>query len=291
MEQRELEVFLTLAQELHFRRTAEKLHVSTASVSQMVAKLERRVGTPLFTRTSRQVELTAIGRRLVEDLTPAHAQIQAAVAAAVDAGRNIATRLRVGYMSAAVGRELLVLIDTFERAQPGCRVSITETALADLFGPLRRDEVDVCILPLPVREDDLCVGPVLLSEPATVALPRKHRFADRDELSLNELEDETLLEVDNLPDYWSDCHRAGSVAGSPQKARTQITGFQELLTFVEAGRGVAVVGAQSAGYYPRPGLVYVPVVNLAPFEYAAVWRASRYGPTAEAFVRHASSAQ
>ena len=58
LERHELDAFLTLAEELHFGRTAERLHISTTRVSQTIAKLERRVGVPLFNRTSRRVELT-----------------------------------------------------------------------------------------------------------------------------------------------------------------------------------------------------------------------------------------
>lgn len=60
LERHELEAFLTLAEELHFGRTAERLHVSTARISQTIAKLERRTGVPLFVRTSRRVEPTAV---------------------------------------------------------------------------------------------------------------------------------------------------------------------------------------------------------------------------------------
>ena len=64
LERHEIEAFLTLAEELHFGRTAERLHVSTARVSQTIRKLERRVGAPLFDRTSRRVELSPAGGQL-----------------------------------------------------------------------------------------------------------------------------------------------------------------------------------------------------------------------------------
>lgn len=107
LERKEIEVLLTLSEELHFTRTAERLHVSTAGVSQIVSRLERRLGTALFIRTTRHVELTDAGRQLVDELLVAHEQIQDAVTRAVDAGRKIAARLRIGYMSAAIGYHLL----------------------------------------------------------------------------------------------------------------------------------------------------------------------------------------
>lgn len=67
-----------------------------------------------------------------------------------------------------------------------------------------------------------------------------------------------------------------------------MSGFQELLTLVAAGRGVAVVGEQTATYYPRPGLVCLPCADLPPFEYALVWRTAAHDANGTAFLRHAA---
>jgi len=112
MERQDIEVFLTLAEELHFARTAQRLRLAPASISQTIKKLERRFGAPLFTRTTRRVDLTPLGRQLRDDLSPAYAQVQAAIAAATTAGRGETGELRLGYMSAAVARRLLALVDT-----------------------------------------------------------------------------------------------------------------------------------------------------------------------------------
>src|SRR5918998_4709727 len=104
LERHELEAFLTLADELHFGRTAERLRVSTARISQTIRKLERRVGVPLFHRTSRRVGLTAAGRDLYNDVQPAWAQIAAGFRHAVEAGRGITGVLRVGFVGAAGGQ-------------------------------------------------------------------------------------------------------------------------------------------------------------------------------------------
>jgi DNA-binding transcriptional LysR family regulator len=64
----ELEAFLTLAEELHFGRTAARLHVTTARISQTIRALELRVGERLFDRTSRRVSLRPVGQRLLDQL-------------------------------------------------------------------------------------------------------------------------------------------------------------------------------------------------------------------------------
>lgn len=70
LERVEIEVFLTLAEELHFGRAAERLRLSTGRVSQVVRQLERRLGGALFERTSRSVRITPVGLRLAEELAP-----------------------------------------------------------------------------------------------------------------------------------------------------------------------------------------------------------------------------
>ncbi|WP_239003480.1 LysR family transcriptional regulator [Nocardia panacis] len=79
LERLELESFLTLAEELHFGRTARRLDISRTRVSQTILGLERRLGAQLFERTSRTVDLTLVGRQLYEDLLPAYRMMTAAV--------------------------------------------------------------------------------------------------------------------------------------------------------------------------------------------------------------------
>ncbi|MFD0539990.1 LysR family transcriptional regulator [Actinomadura luteofluorescens] len=85
VEQREIEIFLTVGEELHFGRSAERLRVSVAMVSKTIKKLERAVGAALFDRTSRRVALTPIGWRLYDDLRPAYQQILDGIERAVAA--------------------------------------------------------------------------------------------------------------------------------------------------------------------------------------------------------------
>ncbi|WP_205327333.1 LysR family transcriptional regulator [Glycomyces sp. YM15] len=80
MERDELECFLILAEELHFGRTAVRMRLSRARVSQLVQRLERRLGAPLFERTSRNVRLTELGAGFREEVEPHHRAIERALA-------------------------------------------------------------------------------------------------------------------------------------------------------------------------------------------------------------------
>ena len=88
MELRDIEIFLTLAEELHFGRTAERLHVTPARVSQAIKKQERTIGATLFERTSRVVRLTPIGEQLRDDLELGYRQIRQAIGGAAAAVRG-----------------------------------------------------------------------------------------------------------------------------------------------------------------------------------------------------------
>ncbi|WP_406387970.1 LysR family transcriptional regulator [Streptomyces sp. NBC_00887] len=117
MELRDIEIFLALAEELHFGRTAERLHVSQARVSQAIGRQERRLGVTLFDRTSRRVSLTPVGRRLREDLQQAFDLLQAGLARAEAASLGAGHTLRLGVFGHA-GHELRPLIDAFFARTP-----------------------------------------------------------------------------------------------------------------------------------------------------------------------------
>ncbi|MFD6735969.1 LysR family transcriptional regulator, partial [Micromonospora aurantiaca] len=118
MELREIEIFLVLAEELHFGRTASRLHVTPARVSQAVKKQERVIGAALFERTSRSVRLTSIGAQLQEGLSLGYRQIQESLAAVAEAARTFTGEIRVGYSAAWCGDLVVAAADTFRARHP-----------------------------------------------------------------------------------------------------------------------------------------------------------------------------
>src|SRR5512132_1935602 len=104
------EAFLAVAEELHFGRAAERLHVSQPRVSRVIAALEREVGGVLFERTSRRVRLTPLGSRLRAGWQLGFAQIRAALDDARAAARQPAGVLRIGFTSTTGGDALTDLV-------------------------------------------------------------------------------------------------------------------------------------------------------------------------------------
>ncbi|MFI6819179.1 LysR family transcriptional regulator [Nonomuraea sp. NPDC050328] len=289
MNWQELETFLTLAEELHFGRAADRLHVSRARVSQMTQALERRVGGALFERTSRRVVMTSLGRQLREDLAPHCHGILEALAKASDTARGTGGVLRVGFSSPAASEQVMLVVKAFRASHPSCEVQIREVHLSDRFGALRRGELDLQVVELPVDELDLTVGPVLLRDPTVLAVSATHRLAGRTSVSVEDLGGENLLLIDGMPGYFRARHMPDRTpAGRPIRHSVITKYWQELLALVAAGDGVTIAAAQGTRYYPRPNLVYVPFHDVAPFEYALMWRTAGVSAKALAFSRVAA---
>ena len=175
MDTDEIEVFLTLAAELHFGRTAGRLRLPQPRVSRLVARMERRAGGRLFDRTSRKVQLTALGERLRGRLEPAYVQLQAAFDDARREASAAAGVVVIGFTSTMQGEALTGLVSAFEAANPGCRVMLREVDLFDPWADLRRGEVDVVVNWLAVDEPDLTAGPAIGDRGRPpVAPPRRH---------------------------------------------------------------------------------------------------------------------
>src|SRR3954467_2563830 len=102
MELRPLRDFVAVAEELHFRRAAERLHIAQPAVSEQVRKLEQELGVRLFNRTQRSVSLTAAGGTLVGEARPVRRAADGAVQAARSAGDTAVMRLRIGYLPDAL---------------------------------------------------------------------------------------------------------------------------------------------------------------------------------------------
>ncbi|MFI5805725.1 LysR family transcriptional regulator [Streptomyces sp. NPDC051561] len=276
MERDELECFLLLAEELHFGRTADRMRLSRARVSQLVQRLERRVGAPLFVRTSRRVGLTALGRRLRSDLEPHHRGIDAALARAVESARGVESTLFVGFSSPLGGEIVLKAADVLRESHPEMAVEVCEVPLSDPYGSLRSGQFDVQLTEFPSRETDLGTSKApLLIEERVLAVPAGHPFAARISLSLEDLAQIPLMPaIGVLPDYWQEYLAPTRTPAGREIARgPAVTNMQEALVLVAAGKGALLAPAHAATYYPRPGVAYVPFVDAEPVGHGLVWRA------------------
>ncbi|WP_409061842.1 LysR family transcriptional regulator [Streptomyces sp. SYP-A7185] len=286
MELREIEIFLALAEELHFGRTADRLHVTPARVSQAIKKQERTIGAELFKRTSRSVQLTPVGAQLRDGLRAGYQQIQEALAAATAAGRGITGEFHVGYATAWCGDLVVAAADTFRTRHPDCLIHIYESPMLDPIAPLRDGSRDLQLVELPIDEPDIVKGPVLFSEPRALIVPAGHPLAERATVSLEDLAEAPLVTITGQPPYFLDLHYPHRTPkGRPIPRGPSTTAWQEVLALVGAGKGISPTSARAAQYYSRPDIVYVPFDDAPPVEYGLLWSTTGNIPKVRAFVQ------
>ncbi|MFE2325585.1 LysR substrate-binding domain-containing protein [Streptomyces sp. NPDC059385] len=288
MELRDIEIFLTLAEELHFGRTAERLRVSAPRVSQAIKKQERRIGAALFDRTSRTVTLTPVGELLRAELQQAYDLIQGGLARASEAALGVRGTLRLGVMG-VLGQEMRPVIEAFRERHPECDVEVVEIYFSEPFTPLRSGRTDVQLMWRPVHEPDLSVGPTLLTEDRVLAIATDSPLVERGTVSLEDLADLRLLDPGpEAPRYWFEamvpaCTPLGRRIERGPVGRT----FHEVLTLVVAGQVACPVNAHVPRYYTPPGVSFLPIHDAPVTEWALVWPTSDESALLRALVRTA----
>ncbi|MFE0646971.1 LysR family transcriptional regulator [Streptomyces sp. NPDC059534] len=289
LERLELEAFLTLAEELHFGRTAERLHVTTSRISQTIRKLERRVGAPLFTRNSRKVALTDVGRTLRDDLLPAYEQIGAGLAQAIASGHRVRIKgvVRVGWSAPWCGNLVVRAADLFRARYPDCEVEIREIQLHDPLGGMRAGTVDVQLSEFPVVEPDITTGRLVFAEPRSLMVPVGHPFAGRDSVSVEDLADTVLVTLADalIPRYWMDHYfPRRTPSGRPVPQGPATTYWSEVLVHVASGVGVSTVAARAEQFFTRPGMVFVPLHDAPTVDYGLMWPTAGRNPLVSPFL-------
>ncbi|MEU5532048.1 LysR family transcriptional regulator [Streptomyces sp. NPDC020362] len=289
MELRDIEIFLALSEELHFSRTAERLHVTQARVSQSIKKLERQIEGLLFERTSRAVRLTALGEQLRGELGAGYRQIMDSVATAKAAARAAQT-LTVGTM----GPHSLMVSDAvalFQAAHPAVGVQFREVQPPAPLDLLRSGDVDVAVLWLPVDEPDLTVGPVVHVSRVLLMMSVTHPYARRDAVLLEDLADCVMVAGRSMPPAMEEAlNPFRTPSGRPVPRGPEASTWQEILSTVATSRAVAAVSAEAADFYRWPSLAFVPIVDALPCRWALVWRTAAETPLIRSFAQALSDA-
>ncbi|MFF4808121.1 LysR substrate-binding domain-containing protein [Micromonospora chersina] len=291
MELRDIEIFLTLAEELHFGRTAERLRVSQARVSQSIKQQERRIGGALFERTSRSVRLTPLGERLRARLDVGYGEIMAGLDEASATARGQVGTLTVGTFDAQA-QEITAVLDLFRQRHPQCELRMREILPSDPFGGLRSGRLDVGVLWLPVREPDLTVGPELFTERLVLAVAPDHPLAGRGQVEMEDLGDHPVVYPDGpVPDYVWEAHTPSvTPAGRPIRSGVAVATLAEAFTAISAGAVISPVGSYSAVSRVRRDITFLPIVDGPVLRYAPVWRRTGVTPLVRAFARAAADA-
>jgi DNA-binding transcriptional LysR family regulator len=276
-----VEYFIAVAEELHFSRAAERLHIAQPSLSQQIRRLEAQLGVTLLERNSRNVHLTPAGEALLQEGRKTLAQAQHAIQTVRSVG---APRLIVGFYGSAASELLPDVLRAFGERLPGVEVSVRELLLGSIDDILD-GTVNIAFTRILPGQTELDVE-VLTKEPRLAALASTHRLAGHRTLTLEDLREESFVinpitRQDEPPARWLDEQRRHDLPG---RIAARATSLQEILALVAAGRGVSLLPRAVARHYPRGGVIYVPVADADPAVASLAWRPGPISPTVKAFI-------
>jgi DNA-binding transcriptional LysR family regulator len=289
VEVRELRLFLTLAEELHFGRTAEALQLTPSRVSQSLRALEHKLGGQLVHRTSRRVQLTPFGERFLRDIRPAYEQLATVLERTNAAARTLEGTLRLGAMSGPAGGPRLVeIIQAFGARHTECKVEVVQLSWDDPLAPLRENDVDLIASWIPLEQPDLVVGPVLTAQARVLAVARDHPLAERDTVDVEELADQRVLRFDNWPKELHEAvvpsHTPGGRPISGVRIPVGQRAFLDISVRVARGEFAFPTVASAAAYIGELDVAYVPITGMPPLRSALVWRRPARDPKLRAFL-------
>lgn len=278
--------FLAVAEELHFGRAAERLHIAQPPLSRHIKALEDRLGTALFLRSTRGVELTEAGRTLLAEVPNLLALAQRAKERTQRAGQGLTGVLDVGLFGSGVLDVIPRMLARFHAQRPEVNIRLHNLTKAEQLQALRERRLSVGFNRLVPPDDDLVVETVL-REPLVVAMPQAHGLSVRPSVTLADLDGLPLIVYPNIPMRGL----AQEVADAFRQERLRLQVEQEVedvltaIALVASGFGLAIT-TQSATNLRLPGVVFRPLSSrhLRDVELSCLYRRGDESPVLAAFL-------
>ena len=290
IELRHLRYFVAVAEELHFGKAARRLGIAQPPLSLQIQRLEAELGVPLFERTSRRVELTAAGHRLLKEGKRLLDDFASATDAARRAARGETGSIAVAFAASVMFLSLPRIIRRFREDFPHVRLELRELSTGMQIEALRAGDLDIGFLREP-PPDEAFATETVMRERLVLALSKRHELASRKRVRLADVanEDFVLFPQDLSPGLhahvFAMCAEAGVHPRVVQTSRELYT----TISLVEAGVGVTIIpeSVQKMGWR---GVRYFPV--RSPFAITridAAWRPDSRNPIIPSFVAIARS--
>lgn len=266
MEFRYLRYFVAVAEELHFTRAAERLHMAQPPLSQQIRKLEHEIGADLFHRHARGVELTAAGKTFYGDARHILDLVEQAKDRAQSAARGQQGHIRVGFAGSLAFHPLIAsLVQQHRRQYPEVQLTPAEDNIAALLQALGDGRMDLLIIRQAEQATSDFHVEVLEEEEMLLALPESHPMAGMGEVDLASMRKEVfiLFPREIAPDLHDDiigtCLRAGFTPRLGQPSPQMVSS----VSMVASGFGVAIV-PRSIQQLHVPGVRYTRLLGQRP---------------------------
>jgi DNA-binding transcriptional LysR family regulator len=283
MKLRHLQSFVAVAEELHFGRAAERLHMAQPPLSEQIRQLEAELGVTLLHRTTRRVELAPAGEVLLARAREILASVDRATQDTQRAARGELGRLAVGFTGSSTYALLPALAAALRSALPGVLLELHGELLTPAqVASLLDGTLDLGLLRPPVRQRELAFE-VIRWEPLIAAIPQAHPLAAADAVPLEKLSAEPFI---SYPSHFrSVLHDAieetCAAHGFLPRVAHEVSETATLVSFVAAGLGVSLV-PESTRHMTVDGAVYRPLAgDTTTVELAVAWRRDDVTPVLE----------
>lgn len=257
MEFRQLRYFMAVANHLHFTRAAEHLGMAQPPLSQQILKLEREIGTPLFRRLTRGVELTEAGELFKQDAQRLLDAAELTLTRVQSVARGHIGRIALGFAGSVVFHPLVArVVRDFRQDYPGVSISSLESNSVDLARDLREGGIDAAFIRLPADCSGLKTER-LVAEGMLAVLPITHPLADGPRFNLAELAGETLVMFPRQigPHLYDSIINACLRAGFSPNLGQESPQISSTISMVAAGFGVALI-PQSLSHVHAQGVTH-----------------------------------
>lgn len=279
---RVLAQFIAVAEELHFGRAAERLHMQQSPLSQAILRLEHQLGVQLLRRDRRSVQLTEAGRIFLDDARMLLEQGEAAVRRSQAVAAGALGSLRIGFVASTAQRVLPDLLRRYAIQHPKVELHLADLTLLEQMERVRSRTLDAGLvrLPAPPQSDDIRHAPIGRF-PLAVALPAHHPLAEHSVLRLADLAEIPFSAPDprRVPWLAEQLNQACRAAGFEPTLRGRVNSVAGMLALTAAGSAAALVPEYTVPA-DHPTIRLIPLIGdpLPVTEIALVWRHDNHNP-------------
>ncbi|EPX78755.1 LysR substrate-binding domain-containing protein [Salipiger mucosus] len=265
-----LRSFLAVAEELNFRRAAQRLNISQPPLSRHIAQLEHEIGARLFDRTNRSVRLTAAGKRLLVDATDILSRAESAALHARQAERGEVGSVVLGFVPSAAIHLVPQIAAHVRDHHPGIKLSLREMMTYEQIEALLAGTLEIGLFRMPNRIPSLPLTKVW-SETFVLAVPRDHPLATAEHVTVEDLHDQPFIGFSSERGGFLTGVTSGflSARGIVPRINYAVSQSHTIMPLVDAGFGLALVPA-STRRICLPGTV-IRDIDLPPDVQSAVY--------------------
>jgi len=265
MEFRHLRYFLAVAEELHFARAAERLHIEQSPLSRAIRELEEELGAQLFVRTSRSTRLTLAGKLLMENAPRVLLALDQARESVKASANGFHGRLRVALSDGITPSRLPALLARCREEDPEIEIRLFEVPLAQQLSGLRDDLYDAGFSMADEVGDGIIIEPAWEDE-LMVAMPARHELLAHRRVPLDEVLQHPLVLGDPAvcEGHAKQIDRILRKQDREPLIEQYVATFDVMMTFVSAGLALGLAGAAHIASSREPGVVGRPLAGKSP---------------------------